>query len=91
MNVSFFSGGCLKSINFYFQLTKIIELKNDISIEECEKILKIFNLNVNSKKEAVALIKSIYKMFVSVDASMIEINPLEDPSPRPASTLTAHP
>jgi len=57
-------------------ITTKIELKEDISIEECENVIKIFNLNGNSKEEAVLLIKSIYRMFVSVDASMIEINPL---------------
>ena len=57
-------------------ITTKIELKEDISIEECENIIKIFNLSGNSKDEAILLIKSIYKMFVSVDASMIEINPL---------------
>jgi len=57
-------------------ITTKIELKEDISIEECENVIKIFNLSGNSKEEAVLLIKSIYKMFVSVDASMIEINPL---------------
>jgi succinyl-CoA synthetase beta subunit len=57
-------------------ITTKIELKEDISIEECDNIIKIFNLSGNSKEEAVLLIKSIYKMFVSVDASMIEINPL---------------
>ena len=57
-------------------ITTKIELKEDISIDECENIIKIFNLSGNSKEEAVSLIKSIYKMFVSVDASMIEINPL---------------
>ena len=57
-------------------ITTKIELKEDISIEECDNIIKIFNLSGNSKDEAILLIKSIYKMFVSVDASMIEINPL---------------
>ena len=57
-------------------ITTKIELKDDISIEECENVIKIFNLSGNSREEAVLLIKSIYKMFLSVDASMIEINPL---------------
>ena len=57
-------------------ITNKIELKEDISIEECNNIIKIFDLSGGSKEEAVSLIKSIYKMFVSVDASMIEINPL---------------
>ena len=57
-------------------ITTKIELKEDISIDECDNIIKIFNFSGNSLEEAVSLIKSIYKMFVSVDASMIEINPL---------------
>ena len=36
----------------------------------------MFKLNGNAKAEAILLIKWMYKMFVSVDASMIEINPL---------------
>ena len=57
-------------------VTTKVELKDEISNDDCESIIKIFNLNGNSKNEAILLIKSIYKMFVSVDASMIEINPL---------------
>ena len=57
-------------------ITTKIELKDEISNDDCESIIKIFDLNGNSKDEAILLIKSIYKMFVSVDASMIEINPL---------------
>ena len=57
-------------------ITIKIELKDEISNDDCESIIKIFDLNGNSKDEAILLIKSIYKMFVSVDASMIEINPL---------------
>jgi len=57
-------------------VTTKVELKDEISNDDCESIIKIFDLNGNSKNEAILLIKSIYKMFVSVDASMIEINPL---------------
>ena len=57
-------------------LTTKIELSEEISNEECEKIIKIFNLRGCSKNEAIALIKSIYKMFIKTDANMIEINPL---------------
>ena len=57
-------------------ITTKVELKDEISNDDCESIIKIFDLNGNSKNEAILLIKSIYKMFVSVDASMIEINPL---------------
>jgi len=57
-------------------ITTKIDLKNEISDDECKKIIEIFKLDGNSKDEAVFLIKSIYKMFVSTDANMVEINPL---------------
>ena len=57
-------------------LTTKVELKEEISNEQCEKIIRIFNLEDNSKKEAISLIKSIYKMFIKTDANMVEINPL---------------
>ena len=53
-----------------------VELKDEISNEECEKIIEIFKLENNSKNDAISLIKSIYKMFVETDANMVEINPL---------------
>ena len=57
-------------------LTTKVELKEEISNEECEKIIQIFKLENNPKIEAISLIKSIYKMFVETDANMVEINPL---------------
>ena len=57
-------------------ITTKINLNEDISNNECEEIIKIFNLKDNSKLEAISLIKSIYKMFLSTDASLVEINPL---------------
>ena len=57
-------------------LTTKVDLKEEISNEDCEKIIKIFNLNSSSKNEAISLIKSIYKMFINTDANMVEINPL---------------
>ena len=57
-------------------LTNKVELNDEISNEECEKIIKIFSLDGNSKIEAISLIKSIYKMFLKTDANMVEINPL---------------
>ena len=57
-------------------LTTKVELKEEISNEECEKIIQIFKLDDNPKNEAISLIKSIYKMFVETDANMVEINPL---------------
>ena len=57
-------------------ITTKVDFENEISDVNCEKIVKIFNLNNQNKNEAIKLIKSIYKMFISTDASMVEINPL---------------
>ena len=57
-------------------ITTKVDFENEISDDYCEKIVKIFNLNNQNKNEAIKLIKSIYKMFISIDASMVEINPL---------------
>ena len=56
--------------------TTKVNFNEDISSKDCEKIIKIFNLKDNSKLEAISLIQSIYKMFLSTDASLVEINPL---------------
>ena len=56
--------------------TTQIELNKNILSTDCEKIIKIFKLDSNAKKQALDLIKSIYKMFTEYDASLIEINPL---------------
>ena len=57
-------------------ITTKVELEEEISNKDCENILKIFNLNDQAKSEAIKLLKSIYKMFISTDANMVEINPL---------------
>ena len=57
-------------------ITTKVNFNKDISDIDCEKIITIFNLEDNSKLEAILLIKSIYKMFLSTDASLVEINPL---------------
>ena len=57
-------------------VTTKVEFKNEISDKECEEIISIFDLSGDAKTQAVNLIKSIYKMFVSTDANMVEINPL---------------
>ena len=57
-------------------ITTKLDFSEEVSDEDCEKIIKIFNLKDNLKLEGVALIKSIYKMFLSTDASLVEINPL---------------
>jgi succinyl-CoA synthetase beta subunit len=57
-------------------VTTKVEISDEISNEICEKIIEIFNLNGDAKKQAILLIKSLYKMFISTDANMIEVNPL---------------
>ena len=57
-------------------ITTNINLENKISDEDCKKIIEIFNLDLDAKKQATNLIKSIYKMFVELDANLVEINPL---------------
>ena len=60
---------------------KIITNKIDFteegpSLSEIEKIISIFNLNDEQKKTANKLIKSLYKILIDKDATLIEINPL---------------
>ena len=57
-------------------ITTKIEIGSEISNVDCEKIIEIFDLSNDVKKQAILLIKSVYKMFISTDANMIEVNPL---------------
>ena len=57
-------------------ITTKVDIGNEISDLDCEKIIKIFNLKDDAQKQSVSLIKSIFKMFMSTDASMVEVNPL---------------
>ena len=57
-------------------ITTKIDIKDEISDSDCEKVIKVFNLNEKVQKQAILLIKSIYKMFISTDANMVEVNPL---------------
>ena len=57
-------------------LTTKIEMNNEISNKDCEKIIKIFNLNDDAKNQSIKLIKSLYNMFINTDANMVEVNPL---------------
>ena len=57
-------------------LTTKVEFKDQISDEDCKKIIEIFNLDQEAYEEAQKLIKSIYKMFIEKDASLVEINTL---------------
>jgi len=57
-------------------ITTKVEIGDEISNTNCEKIIEIFNLSGDAKNQAISLIKSVYKMFISTDANMVEVNPL---------------
>ena len=57
-------------------ITTKVDLNDEISDDDCKKIIKVFNLDDQASKQAVSLIKSIYKMFIDTDANLVEINPL---------------
>jgi len=57
-------------------ITVKINLSNSINEEDVGKIIKNFLLPEETKKKASNLIKSIYKVLIEKDASLIEINPL---------------
>jgi len=57
-------------------ITTKVEFSNQISKDDCKKIIEIFNLNKEANEDAIKLIQSIYKMFIELDASLVEINPL---------------
>ena len=57
-------------------ITTKIDISDNILDNDCEKIIEIFSLKNDAKNQAISLIKSIYKMFISTDASMVEVNPL---------------
>ena len=58
-------------------ITNKIDLNNDGPGKiEIEKIISIFQLNNDQKKIVSKLLKSLYKIIIKKDASLIEINPL---------------
>ena len=58
-------------------ITNKIDLKKSgPSKEEISNIISVFNFNKEQKKSAENLIKSLYKIIIEKDASLIEINPL---------------
>ncbi len=57
-------------------ITTKLDIGEEISNEKCERIIEIFKLKNEAKNQAILLIKSIYKMFINTDASMVEVNPL---------------
>ena len=57
-------------------ITTKVDYLESIDEDSCKKIIKIFNLKNNIEVQGINLIKSIYKMFISTDANLVEINPL---------------
>jgi len=57
-------------------VTTKIEISDEVSDKDCERIIEIYNLSGDAKKEAISTIKSVYKMFIGTDANMVEVNPL---------------
>ena len=57
-------------------ITTKVDFLKEISEEDCKKIIQIFNLDGNASLHGIKLIKSIYKLFISTDANLVEINPL---------------
>ena len=57
--------------------TSKLEIKKEgPTNEEIEQIISIFDFNEILKKDAAELVKSLYKILIEKDASLIEINPL---------------
>ena len=57
-------------------ITTKVDYLESIDEDSCKKIIKIFDLKNNIEAQGINLIKSIYKMFISTDANLVEINPL---------------
>jgi len=57
-------------------ITTKVDITDEISDVDCEKIIEIYNLGGDVKKQAILLIKSVYSMFIGTDANMVEVNPL---------------
>ena len=56
--------------------TTRLEFQNEVTDIDCKKIVQIFKLDSEANNQAIELVKSIYKLFIENDASLIEINPL---------------
>ena len=57
-------------------LTTKIDLKKSLTKNDIEKIIKIFSLNIDQKRDAEKLLNALYNILITKDASLIEINPL---------------
>ncbi len=57
-------------------ITTRIDVEKEISDLDCEKVIDVYKLEYDAKDQAIELIKSMYRLFIEKDASLIEINPL---------------
>ena len=57
-------------------ITNKVEIKNEINLNEIEKIIAPYQFDETQKKEAINLVKALYKILIEKDANLIEINPL---------------
>jgi len=57
-------------------VTVKVGLSKSIKEDEIKKIIKPFNLPEKTKHQASDILKSIYRLLIEKDASLIEINPL---------------
>ena len=57
-------------------ITTKVDLKQNLSSEEIENILQIFQLDKNQTTTATKLVKAMYSALIKKDASLVEINPL---------------
>ena len=57
-------------------ITTKVDLKQNLTSEEIENILRIFQLDKNQTTTATKLVKAMYSALIKKDASLVEINPL---------------
>ena len=57
-------------------LTVKVDLKDNLSNDDIQKIIKIFSLDKHQKKDAENLVNALFNTLILKDASLIEINPL---------------
>ncbi len=57
-------------------LTTKFDLKENLTADDINKVIKIFSLDTQQKKDAENLLNALYKILIRKDASLIEINPL---------------
>ncbi len=57
-------------------ITTKVDLKQNLTSEEIENILRIFQLDKNQTTTATKLVNAMYSALIKKDASLVEINPL---------------